>query len=115
MLNLVRCIARIAPLAGPTRSHGYVNPSIEFTRKVKSGQTDWLPNDLYDDALQACELLASFWEGESVLDGMSLARNALVFAVLNDDELRPKAFANTLHVIASCHKAYENALLNPLE
>ena len=93
MLQVMNHIATRTSPAGPSYNHDLLNPAIVFTKRVKRGDMDHLDDAEYAEALRACERLSLLWEGERLADGLTVARNALVAAVLSDDALRPVALS----------------------
>ena len=92
-------IAGFAPLTGPGGVYGFLNPSIVLDGKLHSGTLDWMPMDDWESVHNSTTEMAKLWEGQQVMQGTQLARNAILFVVLHDEYLREKALEKVQRLI----------------
>ena len=80
------------PMAGPCGTFGFQNPAVFLRRCVRSSDYDHLSKEGFDTLAESVGRMALLWEGQETMQGMRLACNALVYAVLHNRDLADAAF-----------------------
>ena len=92
LVGLVALIARITPLKGAGSELGFMRPKQALACRLKGMTAADVDMWELDQMQEMAEETNVLWEGENTMQGLPLARNALLYAVLSDKELREEAF-----------------------
>ena len=95
LLNLAQVVALCSQPAGDAGEDGVVNPANALNQLLASGVLDTMPAEDFERLLAAVDDLSVLWEGKRAAQSFTLACNALLRTVLEDEELFFAAYAKT--------------------
>ena len=116
LARMVATISRISPLQGAGDELGFMRPDRALALTFQNQHASCVEMSVLDRACDSAEQAGLLWEGQPVMSGLPLARNALVYAVLDDDDLREAAFRRaeeTLERWAESFELYNQNLEHP--
>ena len=114
LVGLVALIARITPLKGSGSNLGFMHPRRWMACKLRGKTTADVSEQEFDQMQEMVEQTEALWEGEVTMQGLPLARNALLHAILSDEELREAAFQRAEETLGHCAEVSERSLLKPV-
>ena len=109
MAELIEILARFAPLSGRARGYGFLNVLNIVASKVDAGELDDLAIREYNQIVRDGNELGKLWEGEVVVQGFPLVRNAMFYIMLNDLDLFETVYLRTLEWLEACARHLEES------
>lgn len=103
---LARKLYGIVPVSGPYDAYGFVHPANALKNMRDNDALLAISEEDRRSCSKALGALGRLWERQSTMQGMQLARNALLSVVLSDPDLREGAFAKAGALLDDCAETF---------